>query len=109
MPIIPIKDLGRPIQVGDRLKVREDLRCGFRYTTLADPEYGLRATDDMVCHRGSLVTIKGVYGYNNNVYIVKEERWNWTDEMFEGVWILDDLGELDSDAVPSLESLFGGV
>lgn len=48
MPIIPIKDVGRPIQVGDRLKVREDLRRGFKYVTLADPEYGLGAVEDMV-------------------------------------------------------------
>lgn len=109
MPIIPIKDLGRPVQVGERLKVREDLRRGFKYVTLADPGYGLGAVADMVRHRGEVLTVKEIRGKNNDTYRLWEEDWYWTDGMFEGVWISDDLGELDSDAVPSLECLFGGV
>lgn len=108
MAIIPIKDLGRPLQVGDRVMVRRDLECGVAYAPSNDPVARIGAVSNMVHHRGKIVTIRGIYGVKRNTYRIWEETWNWNDGMFEGVWVQDDLGEICSDATPSLEYLFGG-
>jgi hypothetical protein len=59
-------------KVGDKVRVRKDLKVGERY--------GVYFNEDMAKFIGEEVTIDhaGPIGYR-----IKEERWNWTDEMFE--------------------------
>ena len=68
-------------EVGDKVRVREDLKVGdgFGCTT---------AVEDMLKYRGKIMTIKearsSVVG-NYTVYEINDddEFWSWTDEMFE--------------------------
>ncbi len=64
-------------QVGNKVKVRNDLTC-YR-------EYGCRiATKEMCAMKGKTVTIKEALDYH---YLIEEDKgyWMWTDEMFEPV------------------------
>lgn len=62
-------------KVGDKVKVREDLENNVFYG-------GTRANEDMIKHRGKILTIRGIEGGN---YLMEEENWCWTDEMLEDV------------------------
>lgn len=59
-------------KVGDKVRVRPDLT--------ADRRYGLqKAVNDMPKLAGKFITIKELREFN---YIVEEDDWFWTDEMF---------------------------
>ena len=62
-------------KVGDKARVRKDLRRGSAYNHW-------RVVDAMMKHRGKTVTIAAV---NFNSYHIKEDgaTWVWTDEMLE--------------------------
>lgn len=64
-------------QVGNKVKVRNDLTC-YR-------EYGCRIViKEMCAMKGKTVTIKEALDYH---YLIEEDKgyWMWTDEMFEPV------------------------
>ena len=110
MPIIPIKDLGRSLEVGDRVVVRTDLQISTHaYAMLSDTKFQLFAFGDMDNLRGKTVRITDIPHGRIKSYSIEGSSWRWTDEMFEGIWAPNDYGELNSDASPSLEFLFGGV
>jgi len=59
-------------KVGDKVRVRNDLEVG--------KIYGTYFNEDMAKLIGKEVTISNVGGC---YYNIKEDGWNWTDEMFE--------------------------
>lgn len=68
-------------QVGDRVIVRHDLEESKRYY-MDDGNSCDVATREMVELAGQTVTIsERSYGK----YHIKECRWHWTDDMFEGL------------------------
>ncbi|GAB5612120.1 hypothetical protein JCM37173_26480 [Allocoprococcus similis] len=64
-------------KVGDKVKVRSDLKENIRYG-------GQIFVRDMAVHCGKNVEISKVY---DDAYCIKESdrEWFWTDEMFEGL------------------------
>ena len=60
-------------KVGDRVKVRKDLKNDTFYG-------GNRVNEEMFMHRGQILTIRAIDGKN---YLMEEDNWYWTDEMFE--------------------------
>ena len=64
-------------KVGDKVKVRSDLKENIRYG-------GQIFVRDMAVHCGKNVEISKVH---DDVYCIKESdrEWFWTDEMFEGL------------------------
>jgi hypothetical protein len=66
-------------QVGDKVKVREDLTAGVRYN-----EY--RCNEEMEELRGKICTIRNISN-SSGVYNIVEDKssWFWTDDMFEPV------------------------
>lgn len=68
-------------KVGDKVRVRKDLKTGERYYS-ADKGYSDQAAPQMLKMAGKEVTISYAYG---ECYRIKECDWNWTDEMFEDV------------------------
>lgn len=70
-------------KVGDKVRVRKDLVKGNRYKMKSN-DYSDRVVQEMYEKAGKVVTIKRVssseYGY-----IIEEDDWNWTDDMFEGL------------------------
>lgn len=72
-------------KVGDKVKVRKDLETNIDYYMQSGPETGecyYGCVREMVEVRGEILTISVVdnegWGYS-----VKENGWNWTDEMLE--------------------------
>ena len=63
--------------VGDKVKVREDLVMRERYGSEI-------FVDDMAEFKGKEVTIKSVYDCNEE-YRIKEMGFTWTNDMFEGL------------------------
>lgn len=64
-------------KVGDKVKVRSDLKNGV--------SYGSQCTvEEMMDYKGNVVTISEV---GQTCYQIEEdeEGWGWTDEMFEGL------------------------
>jgi hypothetical protein len=72
------KTIGK-FKVGDKVKVREDLKYDGRYFS-NDHIYWQDVTSEMVKLAGQVVTIDQVY---ENEYRIKECVFYWTDEMFE--------------------------
>ena len=64
-------------KVGDKVKVREDLKIGKSYNKKT-------FVDSMEKYKGQIVTIKVVYG---DRYRIEEDNqdWYWTDEMLEDI------------------------
>ena len=60
-------------KVGDRVKVRKDLKYNNFYG-------GNRVNDEMVNNKGKILTIIGI---DNGAYLMEGSQWFWTDEMFE--------------------------
>lgn len=60
-------------EVGDKLKVRSDLKLSVLYD-------GLCATEEMI--KKKIVTIASIHGC---YYEIEEDDYDWTDEMFEGL------------------------
>lgn len=65
-------------EVGDKVKVRADLRYGEYYPKAS-------VVESMLKYAGQFVTIKRMYQPNDNFYINEDNgAWCWTPEMFEG-------------------------
>lgn len=60
-------------KVGDRVRVRKDLKCNSFYG-------GVRVNDEMINNKGKILTIIGIDG---RTYLMEGSSWFWTDEMFE--------------------------
>lgn len=68
--------------VGDKVRVRKDLRAGDGKLYLMDGKsFGDTFVDNMAHLVGKVVTIKTA----NKMYTIEECGYNWTDEMFEPV------------------------
>ena len=63
-------------EVGNKVKIREDLVMGNRYG--ADT-----FTEDMGQHKGEIATITYVTKNNKYKLDIDDDYWNWTDEMLE--------------------------
>ena len=98
--------------VGDKVKVREDLIVRDRYR-MFDSKFTNSVVRDMLKFKGKIVTIKSV----DDQYRIKEDcgDWGWTDEMFEGlaksikspsgmtVTIIKDRNEKDKDIMKNFK------
>ena len=105
MAVIPIKDLGRRVQEGDTLIVRQDLTAGKEYAHIAWPVY---CVQEMAYYAGCAAIVTE---YNDEELRIDLDfgEWCWSNDMFTGVLVPDDnLGEIDCDET-SLELLFGGL
>lgn len=103
MPIIPIKDLGRRVQEGDTLIVRQDLTAGKEYAHIAWPIY---CVPEMTYYAGRAAIVTG---YNDEELRIDLDLggWCWSNDMFTGVLVPDnDLGEINGEETP-IEFLFG--
>ena len=108
MSIIPIEDLGRRLEVGDRVIIRDDLSYKEDYRG-QDGEY-MGVAYSMEKYRGEVATIIGAHSSNVWRIDLDNRQWMWVSGMFSGVVIEnEDLGEIDISDGLSLTSLFGGV
>ena len=69
-------------KVGDKVRVRSDLKERMGYGCQ-------RFTDAMKKQMGKIVTISNVV--DDRYYYIKEDNYNWTDEMLEPVKLLEQL------------------
>lgn len=88
-------------QVGDRVVVRHDLEENKRYY-MNDGNSCDVATSEMVELAGQTVTISAACGKYN----IKECRWYWTDDMFEGLESEQTPLEMDGEAWSSFFSSY---
>lgn len=72
----PAKEDKPTYNVGDKVKIREDLEVGNCYGTNS-------VVEDMEEYRGAIATITEVYGYTEYLIDLDEGDWFWTPEMFE--------------------------
>lgn len=89
-------------KVGDKVRVRKDLKSGTSYSMFHNDKCRDNAVDQMVKLAGQIVEISDVYG----MYKVKGNTWNWTDEMFEPVNAQKIV--ITCDAVETLARLYDG-
>lgn len=70
-------------KVGDRVKIRADLKGDKYYTT----ERGLNlfCALDMTEYRGQIYTIKGTSRDRNTYSLSCDAKWVWCAEMFESL------------------------
>lgn len=77
--------------VGDKVRVRQDLRHGQRYqpdgcTESIDEWAGISVTYEMETRAGKIVTISDKYPhiYGGCYYYIREDfnSWKWADKMF---------------------------
>lgn len=95
-------------KVGDKVRVRKDLKAGERYYS-ADKTYNDQIAPPMLKMAGKEVTISETYGV---CYRIKEFDWNWTDEMFEDVptFKVGDRVKVNSDSFkPSIIGKIGTI
>ena len=69
--------------VGDKVKIREDLKYDTKYY-MDDGTHWNTFVPEMKSFLGAVVTIKEI-SYGNSYRLEETDRWNWTDEMFEGL------------------------
>lgn len=76
-------------KVGDKVMVRKDIQEGDHCRMVSCTERpgwrGMYVNSEMAAKAGKIVTIRNIMedtscGYK---YIIKEDCWSWTDEMFE--------------------------
>lgn len=72
-------------KVGDKVRVRKDLKTGVEYYMRSGPEIGesfYGCVSEMVEMRGEVLTIS-IVDEDGWGYAVEENSWNWVDEMLE--------------------------
>lgn len=74
------KSTGPRFKVGDKVRVRSDLKVGGKYC-MADGKVDDSFVGSMRDMCGKVVTIKRITDFGK--YSIEECIWNWTDEMFE--------------------------
>lgn len=105
MAVIPIKDLGRPVQAGDTLLIRPDLTAHEEYL---HKFYKIYCAPEMASFAGRTAVVTR---YTDGEILVDLDynEWYWSNDMFSGVLVPDeDLGDISGDDV-SLNCLFGGT
>ena len=83
-----------PYKVGDRVRVRCDLKIGGYYRMSNNPDVHDGVVRDMLRFAGKVVTIAKIENFSGKYRIV-ECGWNWTDEMFDGLEDTDDDSAFD--------------
>lgn len=65
-------------KIGDRVRVRKDLKCNNYYG-------GVRVNEEMAEYKGKTVTIETTTSSNKGIYEIEEDngRWCWSGDMFE--------------------------
>ena len=66
-------------KIGDKVKVRCDLKLHVDYC-MCDGTLDIEINREMKDKGGATVTIKGYD--SNGRYLIEEDEWHWTDEMF---------------------------
>lgn len=105
MAVIPIKDLGRPVQAGDTLLIRPDLIAHEEYL---HKSYKIFCVPEMAAFAGRTAVVTS---YTDDYILTDLDcgSWYWSNDMFSGVLVLDeDLGDISGEDV-SLGCLFGGA
>lgn len=69
-------------KVGELVKVRKDLEQGKRYCMAHNPRIADYVTPNMMKFAGKYVTISRFSAFDEK-YHIREDGYNWTDEMFE--------------------------
>lgn len=69
-------------KIGDKVRVRSDLKLGASYS-MEDSDKRDTVTKSMFNLRGQIVTINEITEFCK--YRIKEDYWNWTDGMFDGL------------------------
>lgn len=82
--------------IGDRVKVREDLVVHERYY-MEDGEIGDSFIADMAQLKGQIVTINAISPTGKYIIMEDNGAYNWTDEMFECKLDVDECIKLDVD------------
>lgn len=72
--------MAKKYKVGDKVRVRKDLKAGKIYY-MERSSININAVVDMCKLAGEIVTILTV----GSKYTIKEDLYEWTDEMFEGL------------------------
>lgn len=104
MAVIPIEDLGRPVQEGDTLLIRPDLTAHEEYF---HKYYKIYCAPEMTSFAGQTAVVTS---YTDEEIRIDLDfgSWYWSNDMFSGVLVPDaDLGDISGDDV-SLNCLFGG-
>lgn len=76
-------------KVGDKVMVRKDIQEGdhcHMVSCTESPGYrGMYVNSEMAAKAGKIVTISYIVedGDCRYKYLIKEDGWSWTDEMFE--------------------------
>lgn len=101
-----IEGLATKYQVGDKVKVRDDLSLGKNYY-MTGGDVKDDVVDEMMELRGRIVTIESVTG--SGKYRLKEDPkyWNWTDGMIAGPACEQKI-VITSDGVTTLARLYEG-
>ena len=86
-------------KVGDKVKVREDLKVGNKYFMEVD-QYSVYYTEYMSKFSGKILTISKIDTYEH-CYWVEENYHTWTDEMFIGLANQESEADSDSDSTTS--------
>lgn len=69
-------------KIGDKVRIRDDLKYGEWYYMHAFGESQM-VNEDMIEKAGQIVTIKDFD--TSGCYYIEEDCWHWTDEMFSGL------------------------
>lgn len=69
-------------KIGDKVKIRDDLELNVDYR-MCDGTLGVEINREMKNEGGTIATIKGYD--NNGRYLIEEDCWHWTDEMFSEI------------------------
>lgn len=105
MAVIPIKDLGRPVQAGDTLLIRPDLTAHKEYKHEHWPVYCVKEMADLAGETAVVIE------RNDEEILINLDNcnWYWANDMFSGVLVSDEgLGDISGDDV-FLNFLFGGA
>ena len=76
-------------KVGDKVMVRKDIQehdhCHMVSCTESPGYRGIYVNSEMADRAGEIVTIRAIAEDGNcgYKYIIEEDGWSWTDEMFE--------------------------
>lgn len=106
--LMPIADLGRHLQVGDHVVIREDLTAYEDYEMLSGLSMGTARS--MEQYRGFTAVITSCRSGGPYRIDLDDAEWKWVDGMFSGVLVeVEDLGDIDTAEDLSMMSLFGGI
>ena len=100
-----IEGLAYKFNVGDKVRVRKDLKVGYKYH-MADRHIFDGVVSDMMPYKGKIVTINEITG--SGKYRIKGSDYNWTDEMFEDTAVCHEKIIITVDGSKTIARLFDG-